>query len=46
MWNRMLGFVFQYYHLLQDFTVLENVMIPLLIVEKNRNEAKEIAENS
>ena len=42
--NRMLGFVFQYHHLLPDFTALENVMMPLLIAGKNRKEAKEIAE--
>lgn len=42
--NRMLGFVFQYHHLLQDFTALENVIMPLLIAGKNRKEAKAIAE--
>ncbi|HWQ48141.1 MAG TPA: ABC transporter ATP-binding protein [Methanosarcina sp.] len=42
--NRMLGFVFQYHHLLPDFTALENVMMPLLIAGKKRKEAKEIAE--
>jgi lipoprotein-releasing system ATP-binding protein len=42
--NRTLGFVFQYHHLLPDFTALENVMIPLLIAGKKRKEAKEIAE--
>ncbi|AKB50541.1 Lipoprotein releasing system ATP-binding protein LolD [Methanosarcina barkeri str. Wiesmoor] len=42
--NRMLGFVFQYHHLLPDFTALENVMIPLLIAGKKRKEAKETAE--
>jgi lipoprotein-releasing system ATP-binding protein len=42
--NRTLGFVFQYHHLLPDFTALENVMMPLLIAGKNRKEAKEIAE--
>jgi lipoprotein-releasing system ATP-binding protein len=42
--NRMLGFVFQYHHLLPDFTALENVMMPLLIAGKNRKEAKEIGE--
>jgi len=29
--NERIGFVFQFYHLLQDFTVLENIMIPLWI---------------
>jgi lipoprotein-releasing system ATP-binding protein len=29
--NQRVGFVFQFYHLLQDFTVLENIMIPLWI---------------
>jgi len=42
--NRMLGFVFQYHHLLPDFTALENVIMPLLIAGKGRKEAKEIAE--
>ncbi|AKB74518.1 Lipoprotein releasing system ATP-binding protein LolD [Methanosarcina lacustris Z-7289] len=42
--NRMLGFVFQYHHLLPDFTALENVMMPLLIAGKSKNEAKDIAE--
>jgi lipoprotein-releasing system ATP-binding protein len=42
--NRMLGFVFQYHHLLPDFTALENVMMPLLIAGKNKKEAEQIAE--
>ena len=42
--NRMLGFIFQYHHLLPDFTALENVMMPLLIAGKNRDEAKTTAE--
>jgi len=42
--NRILGFVFQYHHLLPDFTALENVMMPLLIAGKNREKAKNVAE--
>jgi len=42
--NKMLGFVFQYHHLLPDFTALENVMMPLLIAGKSREEAKSVAE--
>jgi lipoprotein-releasing system ATP-binding protein len=42
--NRMLGFIFQYHHLLPDFTALENVMMPLLIAGKKWKEAMETAE--
>lgn len=37
--NKNVGFVFQLHYLLEDFSALENVMIPLLIGGKKRTEA-------
>lgn len=38
--NRKIGFVFQFHHLLPEFTSLENVMIPALIAGRQAKEAK------
>jgi lipoprotein-releasing system ATP-binding protein len=43
--NRTIGFVFQFHHLLPEFTALENAMIPALIAHKSRKEARELAES-
>jgi lipoprotein-releasing system ATP-binding protein len=36
--NEAIGFIFQFHHLLPDFTALENVMIPGLIAGKKKKE--------
>lgn len=41
--NEKIGFIFQFHYLLSDFTVLENIMIPLLIRGTNRSVAEEKA---
>lgn len=42
--NRKLGFVFQFHHLLREFSALENVMMPLLIGDVPMREARSRAE--
>ena len=41
--NRKIGFVFQFHHLLQGFTAMENVMIPCLINQETRKKAEKIS---
>lgn len=41
--NRDIGFVFQFHHLLPEFTTLENVAMPGLIAGKSREESLSLA---
>ncbi|MDO8723469.1 MAG: ABC transporter ATP-binding protein [Syntrophales bacterium] len=42
--NEKIGFIFQFFNLLPEFTSLENTMMPALLQGKSRREAKERAE--
>lgn len=44
--NKNIGFIFQFHYLLEDFTALENVAIPLLVQGYKRKEAYNIASES
>ncbi len=43
--NKTIGFVFQFHHLLGDFSALENTMIPALIGKVSKKMAQEKAEH-
>ena len=43
--NRKIGFVFQFHHLLPEFTALENTMIPAMILKADRRKAMNTAED-
>jgi len=42
--NKFIGFVFQFHHLLPEFSALENTMMPALIKGNSKNGAREAAE--
>lgn len=42
--NETVGFVFQFHYLMDDFTALENVMMPALVAGRKRADAKAKAE--
>ena len=44
--NSSLGYVFQFHNLLGEFSALENVMIPSLMLKYNKKEARQKAEGS
>ncbi len=41
--NQTVGFIFQFHHLLPEFTAVENVMMPLLVARRHRLQAREVA---
>ncbi|MEQ3694622.1 MAG: ABC transporter ATP-binding protein [Alcanivorax sp.] len=44
--NKDIGFVYQFHHLLAEFTALENIMMPLLLAGIDKKEAAKRAEES
>jgi len=42
--NEFFGFIYQFHHLLNEFSALENTMMPLLIRNQSMNQARSIAE--
>ena len=43
--NEFFGFIYQFHHLLNEFTALENTMMPLLIREQSTKEARRKAKD-
>lgn len=43
--NEKIGFIFQRYHLIPQYTILQNVLLPLLVQGKSRGEAMKVAES-
>jgi len=43
--NRHIGFVFQFHHLLPEFTAIENICIPAFIAGKGKKESERMALN-
>ncbi|WP_163328031.1 ABC transporter ATP-binding protein [Desulfurobacterium thermolithotrophum] len=41
--NKKIGFVFQFHYLINELTILENVMVPLLLAGEKKSEAKKKA---
>ena len=43
--NREIGFIFQFHHLLPEFSAIENVMMPILIAHESKDKASRLAKD-